>query len=97
MAISCLSGIGDMGDGRDRIASPLDRLNRFYTELAPLLGLSLSGLHKQMRGVTAVSRQTELLLEQLELRRQTELVLEQLKKGSSGPADTGTAEDGRHE
>jgi hypothetical protein len=44
----------------------LDRLGRTYTELAPLLGLSTHGLHKQMRGVHAVSRQTELLLEQLE-------------------------------
>jgi hypothetical protein len=45
----------------------LDQLRRPYTELAPLLGLSASGLHKQMNGQTAVSRQTELCLEQLEL------------------------------
>jgi hypothetical protein len=44
----------------------LDRLGRPYTRLAPLLGLSAAGLHKQMRGETAVSRQTEMLLEQLE-------------------------------
>ena len=44
----------------------LDRLERPYTELAPLLGLSVDGLHHQMRGVRRVSRQTELLLEQLE-------------------------------
>ena len=44
----------------------LNRLGRSYVELAPLLGLSVSGLHKQMRGDTAVSRQTELLLDLLE-------------------------------
>ena len=31
----------------------LDRLGRSYTELAPLLGLSITGLHKQMRGERA--------------------------------------------
>ena len=41
-------------------------LGRPYTELAPLLGLSASGLHKQMNGQNAVSRQTEMLLDQLE-------------------------------
>jgi hypothetical protein len=61
----------------------LDRLGRSYTELAPLLGLSITGLHKQMRGERAVSRQTELLLEQLELRGQTKAVLEQLKATAS--------------
>jgi hypothetical protein len=45
----------------------LDRLGRPYTRLAPLLGLSVAGLHKQMRGETAVSRQTEMLLDQLDL------------------------------
>jgi hypothetical protein len=44
----------------------LDQLGRAYTELAPLLGLSVHGLHKQMRGVHAVSQQTEMLLERLE-------------------------------
>jgi hypothetical protein len=44
----------------------LDALGRPYTELAPLLGLSASGLHKQMNGQCRVSRQTEMLLEQLE-------------------------------
>lgn len=47
----------------------LDRQNRPYTALAPLLGLSIDGLHKQMRGERAVSRQTELLLEHLEIDR----------------------------
>jgi hypothetical protein len=44
----------------------LDRLGRPYTELAPLLGLSIDGLHHQMRGYRRVTRRTELLLEQLE-------------------------------
>ena len=44
----------------------LDRLKRPYTQLAPLLGLSIDGLHKQMRGERPVSCQTELLLVQLE-------------------------------
>ena len=44
----------------------LDKLKRSYTQLAPLLGLSIDGLHKQMRGERPVSRQTELLLVQLE-------------------------------
>lgn len=57
----------------------LDRLGRPYTQLAPLLGLSINGLHKQMRGERAVSRQTQMLLEQLELRHQTKAVLEQLR------------------
>jgi hypothetical protein len=50
----------------DELRRRLDRFGRPYTRLAPLLGLSIDGLHKQMRGVTAVSRQTELLLEKLE-------------------------------
>jgi hypothetical protein len=44
----------------------LNRLGRSYTELAPLLGLSVSGLHKQMNGQNPVSRRTELLLVTLE-------------------------------
>ncbi len=46
----------------------LNQLDRSYTALAPLLGLSLSGLHKQMNGQASVSRQTELLLQMLERR-----------------------------
>jgi hypothetical protein len=75
----------------------LKRLGLKYTEAAPSLGLSIDGLHHQMRGYRPVSRRTELLLEQLELRRQTKLVLEQLKEGSSGSAHTGTAEIDRDE
>jgi hypothetical protein len=44
----------------------LDRFGRPYTQLAPLLGLSIDGLHHQMRGNRRVSRQTEMLLELLE-------------------------------
>jgi hypothetical protein len=47
---------------RDRIA----RLGLTYREAAPLLGLTYGGLHHQMRGERPVTRQTELLLEQLE-------------------------------
>jgi hypothetical protein len=50
----------------DELRRRLRRLGRPYTRLAPLLGLSVAGLHKQMRGEHAVSRQTELLLEQIE-------------------------------
>jgi hypothetical protein len=55
-------------DGAD-LRRRLNQLGRPYTELAPLLGLSVSGLHKQMNGATAVSRQTEMLLERLEADR----------------------------
>jgi hypothetical protein len=52
-------------DGSE-LRSRLDKLNRSYTELAPLVGLSLSGLHKQMNGQNPVSRQTEIILMMLE-------------------------------
>jgi hypothetical protein len=41
-------------------------LRMSYARLAPMLGLSTSGLHKQMNGQSRVSRQTEMLLERLE-------------------------------
>jgi hypothetical protein len=44
----------------------LNQLERPYTVLAPLLGLSVAGLHKQMNGQRPVTRQTEIILEQLE-------------------------------
>ena len=44
----------------------LDRFGDPYIRLAPRLGLSATGLHKQMRGERPVSRQTALLLECLE-------------------------------
>jgi hypothetical protein len=56
---------GGIMDGTE-LRQRLDRLDRPYTELAPLLGLSSAGLHKQMRGERQVTRQTEMLLGQLE-------------------------------
>jgi hypothetical protein len=50
----------------DELRRRLDRLGRPYTELAPLLGLSIDGLHHQMRGYRRVTRRTELLLDNLE-------------------------------
>ena len=47
---------------RDRI----DRLSLTYREAARLLGLTYGGLHHQMRNERKVTRQTEMLLEQLE-------------------------------
>ena len=44
----------------------LERLGRPFTQLAPLLGLSIDGLNKQMNGARPVSRQTELLLDYVE-------------------------------
>ena len=44
----------------------IDRLGLHYTEAAPRLGLSLSGLNHQMRGERGVTRQTEMLLERIE-------------------------------
>jgi hypothetical protein len=56
---------GGIMDGTE-LRRRLDRLDRPYTELAPLLGLTSAGLHKQMRGERRVTRQTEIVLEQLE-------------------------------
>jgi transcriptional regulator with XRE-family HTH domain len=47
----------------------IDRLGLTYIEAARLLGLSRAGLNHQMRGVHPVSRQTEIVLEQLEANR----------------------------
>jgi hypothetical protein len=47
----------------------IDRLGLPYVEAAPLLGLTISGLHHQMRGERPVTRQTELLLDRLEHER----------------------------
>ena len=44
----------------------IKRLGITYADAAERLGLSLSGLNLQMRGVRPVSRQTTLLLEVLE-------------------------------
>jgi hypothetical protein len=44
----------------------IDRLGLYYTVAARLLGLTMGGLHHQMRGERRVTRQTEIILEQLE-------------------------------
>ena len=44
----------------------IKRLGLTFRAAAPLLGLSVPGLHHQLRGEASVSRQTEMLLEQLE-------------------------------
>jgi hypothetical protein len=54
---------------RDR----LDRLAMSYRQAAAKLGLSVSGLHHQLRGQRPVTRQTELLLEVLEERDRASL------------------------
>jgi hypothetical protein len=46
----------------DELRRQIDQLGLHYTEAAGLLGLSLSGLHRQMRGERPVTRQTELLV-----------------------------------
>jgi hypothetical protein len=50
----------------DELRHRIDQLGLYYTQAAKLLGLSLSGLHHQMRGDRPVSAQTVLLLERLE-------------------------------
>jgi hypothetical protein len=57
-------------DGND-LRARIDKLGLTYRAAAPRLGLSLSGLHHQMRGEAKVTRRTEMLLEQLEERRQS--------------------------
>ena len=66
-----------------QLRARLDQLGLTYTEAAPLLGLTLDGLRKQMGGLRRVSRQTEIILDQIEelrrlksARRQGELPLE---------------------
>ena len=50
----------------DELRDRIDRLGLTYREAASLLGLTYGGLHHQMRGERPVTRQTEILLEQLE-------------------------------
>jgi len=76
----------------ERISGPelrarIDKLGLTYTAAAPLLGLTLDGLRKQMRGDRAVGRQTEIILDQIEElrrlksnRRQGELPLERQQR-----------------
>jgi hypothetical protein len=47
----------------------IDKLGLPYRAAAPLLGLTLDGLNKKMRGARAVGRQTELILRNLEKTR----------------------------
>jgi hypothetical protein len=42
------------------------RLGLSYTAAAPRLGLSLSGLHHNLRNETPIGRQTEIILDMLE-------------------------------
>jgi len=63
-----LDPVGNNGGVMDGIElrRRLKRLEQPYANLAPRLGLSVYGLHKQMNGQRHVSRQTEMLLDQLE-------------------------------
>jgi hypothetical protein len=50
----------------DRLRARIKRLGLTYVDAAPKLGLTLDGLHKQMRGTNRVSRQTAIILGYLE-------------------------------
>ena len=50
----------------NELRTRIDQLGLTYREAARLLGLTSGGLHHQMRGERAVTRQTALLLERLE-------------------------------
>ena len=50
----------------DELRARIEKLGLTYTAAAPLLGLTLDGLRKQMGGLRPVSRQTALLLGYLE-------------------------------
>jgi len=67
----------------------VERLGLTYTAAAPLLGLTLDGLRKQMGGDRPVSRQTEIILDQIEeLREKT--MTEEIShfRRSTGTADS---------
>jgi len=49
-----------------QLRARVERLGLTYTAAAPLFGLTLDGLRKQMGGVRPVSRQTEIILKHLE-------------------------------
>ncbi len=53
----------------NQLRERIDRLGMTYREAARLLGLTYGGLHHQLRGDRAVTRQTELLLERIEAER----------------------------
>jgi hypothetical protein len=50
----------------DELRARIDRLGLRYSEAAGRLGLTITGLQKQMRGERRVSRQTEIILGYLE-------------------------------
>jgi hypothetical protein len=53
----------------DELRARIDKLGLPYRHAAPLLGLTLDGLNKQMRGDRKVGRQTELILRSLKKTR----------------------------
>jgi hypothetical protein len=50
----------------DELRERIKRLGLSYRAAAPRLGLSLSGLHHNLRNETTIGRQTEIILELLE-------------------------------
>src|SRR6516164_3283970 len=50
----------------DELRERIKRLGLSYTAAAPRLGLSLSGLHHNLRNETPIGRQTEIILDMLE-------------------------------
>ena len=66
----------------EELRARIDQLGLRYTAVALWLGLSVDGLHKQMRGDRPVSPQTMLLFEQIEKE------LQFLAKLENGEADT---------
>jgi transcriptional regulator with XRE-family HTH domain len=63
-AVDVSNGDIDM-DGKE-LRERIRQTGLTYREAADRLGISLGGLNHQMRGERRVTRQTELLLEQLE-------------------------------
>ena len=66
----------------DQLRARIERLGLSQAAMAERLGLSLNGLVKQLRGERRVSRQTEIILDQIEellrlrrAQRQSELPL----------------------
>jgi len=53
----------------DELRERIRRLGLSYTAAAPRLGLSLAGLHHNMRGERRITRQTEIILDYLERER----------------------------
>ena len=50
----------------DELRERIKRLGLSYRAAAPRLGLSLAGLHHNMRGERPIRRQTEIILDYLE-------------------------------